>query len=310
MTEVAMARIETVLGPIDADRLGLTLVHEHVMVDFVGATETGPHRWDVDEVVATMLPYLQQAQAHGVRTLVECTPMYLGRDVRVLVRLAEATGMHILTNTGLYKEPHLPAEVHDLTPEELACRWIEEWSGGIEGTGVRPSFVKIAVNKGPLVPIQRKIVRAAALTHLATGLSVVCHTNDPVAAHMALDLIEAEGMRSDRYTVAHAQNITDLAEQDRLASRGCWLAFDGVGGVPDDEMLVLVTHALEQGREERMLLSHDAGWYHVGEPGGGSVRPYTALFERFLPALRARGAGDELLNRLMVANPQQALTII
>jgi len=297
-----------VLGPVNPEELGPTLIHEHVMVDFAGAEETGPHRWDRNEVARTMLPYLRQAQGLGVRTLVECTPMYLGRDVHILKRLSEATGMHILTNTGLYKHPYVPRGMGHLTPDQLARRWIEEWAAGIDSTDVRPGFVKIAVNRGHLVPLQRTIVRAAALTHLATGLAVACHTEDPVAAHEALDLIEAEGMDPARYIVAHAHNIDDLDEQDRLAARGPWLSYDGIGGGNGTERILrLVTHMMERGREEQILLSHDAGWYHVGEPAGGTQRPYTALFEEFLPVLRERGAGDDEIHRLLVNNPRRAL---
>lgn len=305
-----MAQVQTVLGPIGAGELGLTLVHEHVMVDFIGAAETGPHRWDRDEVVATMLPHLREAQAHGVRALGECTPMYLGRDVHILRRLSAETGMHIVTNTGLYKAPHVPEEVADLSPEDLACRWIDEWRDGIDGTDVRPGFIKIAVNPGLLVPLQRLIVRAAAIAHLATGLTVACHTSDHVAAHEALDLVEEHGMDPARWIVVHAHNIADPDEQDRLAARGPWLGFDGVGGGRGTEyMLGLVTRALERGQEDRVLLSHDAGWYQVGEPGGGQVRPYTALFREFLPALRERGADDGLIDRLLVRNPARALSV-
>ncbi len=305
-----MAHIETVSGPIAPQDLGLTLSHEHVLVDFAGADVTGPHRWDRAQVVARMLPYLREAQGYGVRALVECTPAYLGRDVRVLAHLSEASGLHLITNTGLYREPHIPADAFALTPEELAARWIAEWTDGIDGTAVRPGLIKIAVNPGALLPIQRKIVRAAALTHLATGLTIACHTNDAVSAHEALDIVEAAGMDPARYIVVHAHNMPGASEQDALAARGCWLSYDNVGGGGTlDTYLNLVTRALEQGRESRVLISHDAGWYHVGEPDGGAIRPFTAIFSELLPALRARGVDAGLEETLLVQNPARALTI-
>jgi len=305
-----MPTVQTVRGEVDARDLGVTLSHEHVMVDFVGADRTGPHRWDVDEVVEVMTPRLREAQERGVRTLVECTPAYLGRDVRTLRRLSEATGLHIVTNTGLYREPHVPADAFDLSPEELACRWIAEWTDGIDGTDVRPGLVKIAVNPGNLLPIQRTIVGAAALTHLATGLAVACHTNDAVSAHEALDIVDRAGMDPARYIVVHAQNMPDPVEQDRLAARGCWLSYDNIGGGKGLEVyLDLVARALERGREDRVLISHDAGWYRVGEPRGGAQRPYTAIWDEFLPALAARGVDGRLAHRLLVTNPARALAI-
>ena len=125
-----MEIVQTVLGPIAPDDLGMTLIHEHVMCDFVGAAETGPHRWDVDEVVRTMRPYLDALVARGVRAFGDCSPAYLGRDPRVLVQLSRLTGLHIITNTGFYKEPYLPDDVFDLSPQALAERWIAEWEDG------------------------------------------------------------------------------------------------------------------------------------------------------------------------------------
>jgi phosphotriesterase-related protein len=302
-----MACVQTVLGPVAPDELGLTLIHEHVMVDFGGAEQTGPHRWDRDEVARTMQPYLDAVAAQGVTCLVECTPNYLGRDPALLQRLSRATGLHIVTNTGLYKEPYLPAWAFELSPGALAERWIVEWEQGIGETGVRPGFIKIAVNPGPLLPIQQTIVRAAAMTHLATGLSVVCHTGHAGAAHESLDLIEAEGMNPARYVVAHADQITDDADHIALLQRGAWLSYDAIGWGPLERQERLTLAMLERGYARQLLISQDAGWYHVGEPGGGEVQPMTALLGEFAPRLRGAGVAEEMIATLLVENPRRAL---
>ena len=92
--------VQTVLGPIPASKLGVTLVHEHVMCDFIGAEQTSRHRWEVEAVVKRMLPVLRQLKERGVTGFIDCTPAYIGRDPRVLQQLAEETGLHIVTNTG------------------------------------------------------------------------------------------------------------------------------------------------------------------------------------------------------------------
>ena len=323
-----MAQVHTVLGPIDPEDLGLTLIHEHVMVDFIGADETGPHRWDRDVVAPTMQPYLDALVAQGVMSLVECTPNYLGRDSVLLQRVSRATGLHIVTNTGLYKEPHLPAWAFELSPAELAERWIAEWEQGIDETGVRPGFIKIAVNPGPLLPIQQTIVRAAAITHLATGLSVVCHTAHAAAAHESLDLVEEEGMDPRHYVVAHAdqigpdqiapESISNLDAVDlepaweahvALLRRGAWLEYDSIGWNPYEWHERLLLAMLERGYEGQILLSQDAGWYHVGEPGGGTVQPMIKLLDEFVPRLRAAGVNEALVEKLLVDNPRAVLSV-
>lgn len=314
-----MAYVQTVLGPVPADELGLTLIHEHVMVDFAGAEHTGPHRWDRDEVARVMQPYLEAIVAQGVSCLVECTPSYLGRDPALLLLLSRATGLHIVTNTGLYKEPYLPRWAMELSPEALAERWIVEWENGIDETGIRPGFIKIAVNPGMLLPIQQTIVRAAAITHLATRLSVVCHTGHAVAAHESLDLIEAEGMNPCHYVIAHADQIgfgdqplqgaAIYAAHAALARRGAWLEYDAIGWGALERQENLTLALLERGYENQLLLSHDAGWYHVGEPGGGHIQPMTTLLDQFVPRLRAAGVTDDLVRRLLVENPRRVLAL-
>ena len=92
--------INSVRGPLDPGALGVTLMHEHVLVDFAGAALAHRSRYDADEAFALVLPHLERLHNRGCRTLVECTPAYLGRDVELLARLSEASGLHILTNTG------------------------------------------------------------------------------------------------------------------------------------------------------------------------------------------------------------------
>ena len=260
-----MDTVQTVLGPIAASEMGFTLVHEHVLCDFIGADKTSPARWDADEVVETMAPYLCELVDLGVRTFIDCTPAYIGRDVGVLQRLSRLTGLHILSNTGWYKAPFLPARADTLSAEAIAAEWIAEWEQGIEGTGVRPGFIKIAVNPGPLIPIQRKIVRAAALTSLATGVTIAAHTAHGLAAMQSLDIAGAAGLDLTRYIVVHAQQITDREERLTLARRGAWLEYDGIDVGTAAWHADLVGEALAEGFADQVLLSHDAGWYNAGE---------------------------------------------
>ena len=157
--ETTHGKIQTVLGTISAERLGKTLPHEHVMVDFIGADQVSPDRYNAEEVFTTMLPLLKAAKAEGIESFVECTPNFLGRDVRLLEGLAKASGLHILTNTGLYQGKFLPEFAHKEDADALAERWVKEAKEGIDGTKIRPGFIKIAVNPGHLLPIDRKSTR-------------------------------------------------------------------------------------------------------------------------------------------------------
>jgi phosphotriesterase-related protein len=302
-----MGWIHTVRGRLHPDDLGLTLPHEHIMVDFSGADITGPHRWDPDVVVDRMLPYLQDLVDVGAEAFVDATPAYLGRDVRVLRRLSEATGLHIVTNTGWYKPPSLPPRAETLTPEEIAAEWIAEFEQGIDGSDVRPGLIKIAVNPGPLDPLQLKIVEAAARTHLATGLTVASHTGEARAAQDSLDVAEAVGMDLSRYIIVHADQISSLDEIGGIVDRGAWVEYDAIGTRALDDHVDLLMRSLDRGWVDRILLSQDAGWYAVGEPNGGTVRPYTTLLTEFRHRLAQAGVDDQTWSKLTEANPAVAL---
>jgi phosphotriesterase-related protein len=304
--------IHGVRGPIDAAALGTTLVHEHVLVDFGGAATASRSRYDAEAVFRTALPHLTEIQKRGCRTLVECTPAYLGRDPQLLARLSEASGLQIVTNTGYYgaaNDVAIPKHAYDETPGQLAARWTVEFEEGIEGTRIRPGFVKIGVDAGPLSAIDRKLVEAGALTHLATGLTLAIHTGNGVAAHEILGVLGAGGVSPEAYVWVHAQNEADPASRGRAADAGAWVELDGVSPKSLDAHVAAVVDLRARKRLDRVLVSQDAGWYHVGEPGGGNYRSYAFLFDSFVPALRTAGLAEAEIRTLLVENPARAFAV-
>lgn len=305
-------RVMTVRGPIDPSEMGPTLPHEHILVDFIGAERVSPDRYDTVEVVRVALPHLVAAAGQGIRTLVECTPAYLGRDPALLRHLSERSGLHIITNTGYYganDHRHLPAHAFTDTADGLAARWLREWHEGIGGTGIRPGLIKIGVGRGSLPEVDRRLVRSAARTHRASGLTIASHTGDGAAAMEELAIVEDEGVDPSAFIWVHAQNEEDSRTHARAAERGAWVEFDGIGPDSIDRHLALVREMKDRGHLDRVLLSHDAGWYHVGEPGGGTFRPFDTLTAAFLPRLRDAGFTDAECQRLTVDNPREAFTI-
>jgi phosphotriesterase-related protein len=305
-------RVMTVRGPIAPEAMGPTLPHEHILVDFVGAKAASPDRYDAAEVARVALPYLRQIHEQGIRTLVDCTPAYLGRDPALLRRLSEASGLHVLTPAGYYgagKGKFLPEHAHAETAEALAARWLDEWRGGIAGTGIRPGFLKLGADAGPLPEVHRKLLRAAARAHLASGLTIAMHSGDGAAALEALDLLRDEGVGASAFVWVHAQNERDPRRHVAAAARGAWVEFDGIGPDSLDRHVELVRAMRDAGHLDRVLLSHDAGWYHVGEPGGGAFRPFDTLMAAFLPALRREGWTEAEVGRLVAAHPQAAFAV-
>jgi phosphotriesterase-related protein len=304
-------RIQTVRGAIDPKDLGTTLIHEHILVDFAGADQVSPSRYNADDVFNVALPKLKELRARGCTALVECTPAYLGRDAKLLRRLAEASGLHIVTNTGYYganKDKHVPKHAYDEPLDKIAARWIREARDGVDGTGIKPGFMKIGVDSGPLSEIDAKLVSAGCLCHKSTGLRLHIHTGNGEAAMQILDLMAKHDVPASAYVWVHAQSEKDRNVHVKAAKAGAWIEFDGVNPKRLDDHVAAVADMIERGYLKNLLVSHDSGWYRVGEPGGGQFNGYTYIFEAFIPALKQRGITDAQVSTLLVENPARALT--
>ena len=177
-----------------------------------------------------------------------------------------------------------------------------------KGPGSGRASMKIGVDKGPLSEIDRKLIVAAARCHLQSGLTIA---STPAMAPPPSDILATlgkEGVSPSAFIWVHAQNESDRACTSRRPRRG-------PGWSSTASVLRRSTAHVEpsghdaRGHLGRVLVSHDAGWYHVGEPGGGEYRGYTFLFDVFLPALRKGGISEAQIRQLLVENPARALTV-
>jgi phosphotriesterase-related protein len=243
---------------------------------------------------------------------VECTPAYLGRDPRLLARLAKASGLHILTNTGYYgaaNDRYVPRHAHEESAGQLADRWTREWVDGIEGTGIRPGFIKTGVDAGPLSAIDRKLIHAAARAHARTGLAIASHTGDTRAALEQFDILAQEQVRPEAFIWVHAQSDWDVESRVDAARKGAWVEIDNIDGKTVPQCVERVTALKQRGVLNRILVSHDAGWYRPGEPGGGAFRGFDTAYTAFVPALRLAGWTAGEVSQLLVSNPAAAFAI-
>lgn len=304
--------IITVNGPIHAEQMGKTLHHEHLLVDFIGADSTGYFRWNRDEVIEKVLPYLLEIKKLGYKTLVECTPAYLGRDPLLLKMLSEKSGIQLITNTGYYTAvggKFLPRHAFSETAEQLAARWIDEAKNGIEGTGINPGFIKIAVERKPLEDIQRKIVKAACITHKATGLTIMSHTGLAVPAFEQIEILKQNGVHPSAFIWTHAHNENDFSKHLQAAREGAWIAFDNFRPERLEQFVEIALLMKKEGLLNRLMFSHDAGWYKPGEPDGGEFRGFTDIENILIPELEKKGLSQHDIYRIFVLNPAEAFQL-
>ncbi|HEY3390749.1 MAG TPA: phosphotriesterase [Prolixibacteraceae bacterium] len=307
-------KIITVTGEIPASQMGITLTHEHVLVDFAMIDSIGPNRYNKDSVITKVLPYFEELKPFNVKTFVDCTPEFMGKDPQLLAELSRKSGIHILTNTGWYaadSQRHIPHEISNMSAEEIAEIWIGEAKNGIGNTGIKPGFIKIGINDFDFSETDKKLVAAACLTHLETGLTIVSHTGRASAALAQLQILKKYGVDPSAFIWAHAMVESSKENILAVSQMGCWVAFDGVR----EEIVTTVRftdllHYMKSTRQlNRVLLSHDAGWYQPGKPNGGEIRPYTSLFNSLIPYAMSEGITQAEIDQIIIKNPAEAFAV-
>ena len=307
-------KIVTVTGDIPASRMGITLPHEHVLYDMVMIDSIGPNRYDKDSVITRMLPFFEELKPFKLQTFVDGTPEFMGRDPLLLAELSRKTGINIITNTGWYaadNERHLPKEIKELSAEEIALIWIGEAKNGIGNTGIKPGVINIAISGSKLSDNDKKLVAAACLTHLETGLPIMSYTGPAAGALAQLQILKNYGVDPSAFIWLHAMEEVSKSLLLTVAERGVWIALDGIQ--PDMNASVRISEMVKYmkliRRLNHVLLSHDAAGYQVGLPRGGNIRPYTELFDSFSLLLLSEGITHEELDQVMVKNPAEAFGV-
>jgi predicted metal-dependent phosphotriesterase family hydrolase len=300
--------IMTVSGPITPSAAGFTLPHEHLMSTFGAASARYPY-YDMDKLLSSVLPYLGYVKELGCRTIVDCTAAYFGRHPELLRQLATESGLFVLTNTGYYAaadDRYVPPHAFRESAEQVATRWVREWTDGIDETGIQPGFIKTAIDDGSLSDIDRKLIRAAALAHAHTGLTIQTHTGDNwTAVQEILAILRAEQVDPSAWIWTHAHHVRDQEQLVQTATSGAWISFDGLSSETAPHILGLVIAMKKNGQLGRVLLSHDGDSYY----GDGACRPYDFLFTDFIPMLKAQGFSPAEIDELTVYNPGRAFTV-
>lgn len=319
-TDKKAGHIQTVTGNISTKEAGFTLVHEHILSIF-GKDPQEPAEYDTRDALNEVVPYLKYLKSLGCNTIVDCSAAYLGRNAALLRQLSEKSGINILISTGIYGaagDRYVPDFAYKESAEELAQRWIHEFQRGIQDTEVRPGFLKSGVDEGPLSDIDAKLVRAAALTHLETGLLLQIHTSgNPVAAKQQLEILKDTGVSPEAWVWVHAQNTDESKTLIKAAKQGAWISLDGLR-TPNylndkrSSESTLMTHYQhlsafrEAGLLNRVLLSHDGSSY---PPEGTDKRPMDVLMNTFIPMLKTAGYANREIELLTVQNPANAFSI-
>ena len=309
-----MAHVQTVLGPIEPSTLGFTLPHEHTQIALWHVA--GRHDyWELTPDEPLIVEELGRFRAAGGSGLVDLTLPGVGKDPEWLVRIARATGLHVVMGCGWYRGMHYPAEakIDRRSVDSLADELVAE----IEGSAgdVRPGIIgELGTDKPWLSAQEERVHRAAARALRRTGLAITTHGVMSDVGLAQLTVFEEEGADLSRVVVGHADSYPSLDHYLEIIRRGASLEFDFLGmsftpqeRVGEPRLIELLLELLSGGHVDRVLLSqdvcHNSQLVHFGGNG------YVYLSSTFLPRLRERGVSDADINQMTVVNPRRLLTI-
>jgi phosphotriesterase-related protein len=307
-----VAKIQGVLGPIETSELGFTLMHEHILVANWSMRKAFGDWYDRETHVPRAVGELRAAKQRGVATIVDLTPINLGRDIDVIREVAERAEMQVVAATGLYwtEEPWLMA----WEPDRLAEYFVRDIEKGIQGTSVRAGILKCATDHFGVTPTNEKLLRATARAHRATGVPISTHTSvQHRVGPSQQDVFEDEGVDLSRVVIGHCGDSEDVEHLEAILGRGSSIGMDRFGLdmlLAPEKRVSTVAELCRRGHAGRMVLSHDACCHiDFGPPGLlESVAPnwnFRHIPDDVIPALRAEGVGEAEIRTLGVDNPRR-----
>ena len=304
-------QVVTVRGPVEPEALGVTLSHDHLILDAfkLFGEMSGSYAWILDDV-DVMISEVEAYRRAGGATIVGPTNEGIGRNPAALRKISDATGVHVVMGAGWYRERAYPACVSELMPDQLAEILVRELTVGVGNTGIRAGFIgEIGTERFSISPAQERVFRAAARAHGRTGCPIMTHTTHfGELAIEQLDLLSEEGAEARFVIVSHLGDRVGISTLLPIAARGAWINIDNLGFVggyaPLDGRADNVAALVAEGLVDRVMLSNDICLTDqlLTNRGPG----YANVIVNFVPMLRARGLSDDQIDTMLVRNPQRA----
>lgn len=304
-------QVVTVRGPIQPHELGITLSHDHLIIDAfkLFGEASGSYAWIMDDEDIAIAEVRRFRDAGG-RAIADPTNVGIGRNPAALRRISEATDVHIVMGAGWYRERAYPSYVYEEMPDTLADRLVQDLLVGVDGTDIRAGFIgEIGTERGSISPAQERVFRAAARAHRRTGCPIMTHTTHfGELAIEQLDLLAEEGVPAERVIVSHLGDRVGIKWFLPIAERAAWLNIDNLGFVSGYAPLEVradnVAALCREGFLGQIMLSNDICVIDQLSTFGGPG--YDNVIRAFVPLLRERGLSEEQIHTLLAENPARA----
>lgn len=298
--------ITTVKGKVK--RLGKTYIHEHIKLDLSGHKKDPDTNYnDTNEVMLE----LKELRKKGIDSLVEVTNRGMGRDVLIMVELAERTGLNIIASTGFYKEPFLPQYFYQLSDKELTNMLIKDIEEGMDETHIKAHVLgEVGTSHNRITDTERRLFYIIGNVHLNTGRPIFTHTTLGTMALEQIQILEERNVDLEKVLIGHMDLNYNMEYHLRVADKGCYLGFDTIGKInyqPDENRIQLIKELVARGHENQIVLSLDlTRKSHLKKYEGIG---YSYIVDKFIPLLIESGIKEETISKFLVDNPNRLLNI-
>ena len=311
-------QVQTVLGPVDAAKLGRTLMHEHVFVLTADVQQNYPDEWgDEDQRVGDAVTRLSELPKHGIDTIVDVTAVGQGRNIPRVLRIGrQVPQLNIVVATGIYTFDEVPLFFWRRPPEAMTEFFVRDITESIAGTGVRAGMLKCAVDEKGLTSGVEQVLRCVARAHAQTRTPVTIHTHAAGKHGPAiLEVLKQEGTDLDRVVLGHSGDATNDPDYlQKMAEAGLTLGMDRFGidhFAPFEARASLVVELCRRGLADRMVLSHDTccyiDWFAPGSLDDLKQWHYLHISQDVLPYLREHDVSEDEIEAMLVRNPARIL---
>jgi phosphotriesterase-related protein len=343
-------KVQTVRGLIEPGQLGITLAHEHLLVDlsptYSPPTDPdGREFWEQpvsietigrirhhsmpnrDNVilsdVLTAIDEINLYRQHGGESLVEATSVGIARDPCGLVRISRATGVNVVMGSGYYVDAAHPSDMDGRSEACIRDEILRDITEGAQGTAIRSGIIGELGCSWPLTANERKVLRASAGAQRMTGAALLIHPGRNEAAPLEiLAVLEDAGADLGRTVMSHLDR-TVFRRQTLLeiAESGCYLEWDLFGR---EESLYPFNPQISMPSDAKRI--DDIAWTAsrghsrkilVSQDICSKFRlqrygghGYYYLLSQVVPRMRARGLSSKLLDDILVNNPRDVLTFV
>lgn len=315
-----MKQINSVMGKISTDQLGFTLMHEHLGTVDANVWKAFPDWLNREQFIDYAVGQYKKAKDRGVDTIVDVTPLDLGRDIHMIQEVSEKSGVQVIACTGIYGNDYGWHLYKD--PDYIVSLFVREAEKGIEGTDIKAGVIKCATHKDQIDKNDERMLKIIAKVHKETGLPIITHSIGH-SGYAQQDIFESEGVDLGKVVIGHLGDLDEVDYIEKVAKRGSYIGLDRFSIdtiMPLQTRVKVMKELCDRGYRDQIVVSHDCMCFMDGrdslnifgctwddfirEDHRDMEYQYTYVFDYIWPEMERNGMTKDDFEQFMIRTPK------